>query len=170
MDEQQEKTWPERPTCHGKVMRYNGEPHAWRATENPNARDDNYRHCAYCGSLHPEDLLVILASHGSLHGSDWKYGYPHKFYVEFPNPRAGETIETSRSYGGDNPPEGTPTYGPAWHTLHAKFYTDHLLDEGYSEAALTAILAALTQYSGIAWTRDAAGEVAYVSPCHGFQR
>lgn len=38
--------------------------------------------CSYCGSISPKEALARLlnpASDGS--GSDWKYGWPHKFYI-----------------------------------------------------------------------------------------
>lgn len=50
--------------------------------------DANYlycwRHCSHCGSIHPEDLMLVLKSGAKLRGSDWKYGWPHKFYIETP--------------------------------------------------------------------------------------
>jgi hypothetical protein len=43
--------------------------------------ESNYTHCSYCGSIHFEDVKR-LAYHGAhFGGSDWKYGYPHKFYI-----------------------------------------------------------------------------------------
>lgn len=65
----------------------------WRTREG-----DTFRSCPYCGSVHPDDLLEALNKGARLGGSDWKYGFPHKFYV----------------YGG--PPN------------MIKFYTLHLLD------------------------------------------
>lgn len=38
--------------------------------------------CSYCGSLHPEEAVKLLQTAGtSYSGSDWKYGFPHKFYI-----------------------------------------------------------------------------------------
>lgn len=38
--------------------------------------------CDYCGSLTVEDVLTLLKTPGTkFSGSDWKYGYPHKFYL-----------------------------------------------------------------------------------------
>ena len=48
--------------------------------------DRPFRHCSYCGSMHPLDLLAGLEQGARLGGSDWKYGWPHKFYVyDYPN-------------------------------------------------------------------------------------
>lgn len=47
----------------------------------------SYRHCSYCGSCHPADLAKSIREHGTkVHFADWKYGWPHKVYVEPPNP------------------------------------------------------------------------------------
>jgi len=48
----------------------------WRTCEG-----DSFRSCPYCGSVHPDDLVEALKHGASLTGSDWKYGFPHKFYV-----------------------------------------------------------------------------------------
>ena len=85
--------WPERPICH------DGDFMAQRFGQTTYARrDDGYQHCSYCGSLHPRDLLDAIASGATLSGSDWKYGWPHKFYL----------------HGGK--------------VGHAKFYNIHLMD------------------------------------------
>jgi hypothetical protein len=72
-----------------------------------------WRTCSFCGSIHPEDLLArpepdmmrsIDIGAGppvdvpNVTWADWKYGYPHKLYLD---------------------------YGPG---LNAKFYSVHLLD------------------------------------------
>lgn len=40
-----------------------------------------YQHCSYCGSIHFDNVRQIISEGGQLSGSDWKYNYPHKFYV-----------------------------------------------------------------------------------------
>lgn len=59
-------------TTDGKVL--------WQENTHGN-HPDPYRHCSYCGSLHFEDIRKIVEEGGKLGGSDWKYGYPHKFYI-----------------------------------------------------------------------------------------
>lgn len=49
------------------------EPHEWRADGT----------CSYCGSMSPADATKALMTPGTHYsGSDWKYGWPHKFYIE----------------------------------------------------------------------------------------
>lgn len=60
--------------CHQGEPRYLNLPIEWKEREDKS-------HCSYCGSLHPEEVRKIIEEGGKLGGSDWKYGYPHKFYV-----------------------------------------------------------------------------------------
>lgn len=62
-------------------------------------RDRPWRSCSYCGSIHPQDLLGLdPGTVNRAEWADWKYGYPHKMYVEA---------------------------GPG---RHIKFYSRHLVD------------------------------------------
>lgn len=46
------------------------------------AREDGLLHCSYCGSLHPDEAVKLLKTPGTRYsGSDWKYSFPHKFYI-----------------------------------------------------------------------------------------
>jgi hypothetical protein len=110
------------------------------------------RTCSYCGSLHPEDL-VKLAEAGQLadvdRSVDWKYGWPHKVYVDVRNPKPGtlyvvgsstHASETYRAYKDLTWAERRAVRRDDWHrkrrrrggfligkraTLHAKFYNVH---------------------------------------------
>ena len=105
-------------------------------------REDGLRHCSYCGSFHPDDLANALqANTARLGGSDWKYGYPHKFYVY---------------------PMGKPG------SIDGKFYTRHLLD--LSDEDFSRIAPLVSAASGIEFVRDEQGEMMYRAPYHGFQR
>ncbi len=43
---------------------------------------DGREHCNYCGSITLEAAIGLLSTPGTHYsGSDWKYGYPHKFYI-----------------------------------------------------------------------------------------
>jgi hypothetical protein len=42
---------------------------------------DGLLDCSYCGSFHPKDALELLKKGVHASGSDWKYGWPHKFYI-----------------------------------------------------------------------------------------
>lgn len=70
---------------------------AREATEkDPNPRP---RSCAYCGSMHPDDVVQAIYDGARLELADMKYGYPHKIYLH-----------------------GIPKYD------HGKIYTNHLRD------------------------------------------
>lgn len=75
--------WPEQPTCHPEEVRpvftINRGPITWMK------REDGFRHCSYCGSLHPEDFLRLMDHGVKVGGADWKYGWPHKFYITTDN-------------------------------------------------------------------------------------
>ena len=48
-------------------------------------RNEGFRRCSYCGSVHPLDLLKARDEGriGKVDRSvDWKYGWPHKIYVD----------------------------------------------------------------------------------------
>jgi hypothetical protein len=115
-----------------------------------------FRTCGYCGSMHPDDLLGFLVPPRGvlLNEADWKYGWPHKFYVEgIPNPLAGMPI-CSGGRGGPDAKDHAIGTGPA--TTHAKFYTEHLADA----TDLDALAAAFTlQVPNITFLRDDAGKV-----------
>jgi len=103
-----------------------------------------YRACDYCGSIHPEDLYKGLKDQGwTLHGADWKYGWPHKFYVQRP--------------GKD---------GRSEHL--GKFYNAHLQDVKDAEAfkALTDLI----QQKGSVrfWMQD--GKLMYGAPHFDYQQ
>lgn len=108
--------------------------------------------CQYCGSMHPTDLANALRNGATLSWADFKYGWPHKAYVDdIPNPHAG-MIEsrTSTSHptqeqidsgeyiqiptGRFSETTGQPTFTwahkgePAGQKTHGKFYTVHLQD------------------------------------------
>lgn len=106
------------------------------------------RSCGYCGSMHPADVAEAIKAGAQGHFADFKYGWPHKVYLDnIPNPHAGldeiRTWSTSPSEGLVEKRE--PRYNPrtgerveddvgyvkvtkAGKLTHGKFYTVHLLD------------------------------------------
>jgi hypothetical protein len=53
-------------------------------------RDDGT--CDYCGSLSVTQLIEALNTPGTHYsGTDWKYGWPHKFYIQPMNPETQKT-------------------------------------------------------------------------------
>ncbi len=102
---------------------------------------DGMKHCGFCGSLDPVELAEAIANgKATMHGTDWKYGYPHKFYVDVPNLVAGQIVRlggTSRTNEkGERVDE--PFMEPAPETCRCKFYVNHLAlldDETFEKVA-----------------------------------
>jgi len=159
--------WPERPACHGERSQYTGDLIAWRAPriDESGPYSDTFRTCSWCGSIHPEDLYnAMKAGVARLGGSDWKYGWPHKFYVYgIPNPKAGQTVEIGSSYENR---VNTPIMGAAPQFLHAKWYNEHLTD--LSPECFSAMAELLHNKSRILFTKKD-GKLAYSAPYAGFQ-
>lgn len=88
---------------------------------------DMFRHCGYCGSLHPEDLADILVDGGTAGESDWKYGWPHKHYITL--------------YSGD--------YAGKWYNRH--------LEDLEDDASFNIITKMLEKHTHIEWTRNESG-------------
>lgn len=137
-----------------------------------------WRTCAWCGSIHPDDLLAAIQAQGlgrnptdedfsraargegplyepgkvTLGEADWKYGWPHKLYIHgIPNPHAGQTVQIGSHYhDGIN----EPTMGAAPATAFVKFYTKHLADAADFDALAEAITAGVPNVS---WSRDEQG-------------
>lgn len=167
--------WAERPTCHDDDWQAQRFRQQWAWHKRPASerwpQGEPFRVCSYCGSIHPEDLLAALDAGAELHGSDWKYGFPHKFYIEnIPNPNRDELAEIGmKSYPGeDGEPVRESIYG-AQGNFSSKWYNVHLLDQGYDEAAITALMKRLSEVSGIEWSISD-GKLSYSAPHFGYQR
>ncbi len=94
-------TYPNWSLVHGEKSPYTGKKIVWEIREEAELPMIRFRHCSWCGGLHPKDFLDVLEDIGSvIELADMKYGWPHKFYVD--------------RYLGRN--------------CHAKFYNEHLLD------------------------------------------
>jgi|ERR1700687_324385 len=167
--------------CHGDVSQGGvfkfGSP-TWETREGE-PYIDGFRHCSYCGSLHPEDLIAALKAGATMHGSDWKYGWPHKFYVTVPNHIAGKVVEM----GGESGPNITedtpgavkrdgywhkPFMEPAPATCQSKFYNTHLGD--CSDEVLAELVPLLKARTGIEFNRDPEKGIGYRAPSPGYQR
>ena len=123
----------------------------WNSSRGP----EHFRRCSYCGCVHPEDLVAEVGWQPDW--ADWKYGWPHKFYVKIPD-RLGKldylgcsdvdlTDEQLTAYGWkriedltpeelvvaqphiDSWPRPLKAIGIGVRTSHfGKFYTEHLRD------------------------------------------
>lgn len=159
--------WPEQPTCHAGKPYSTMRPVVWETRE-----DEHFRRCNYCGSMHPEDLIAALQQGAKLGGSDWKYGWPHKFYVEVPNPTPERQVyRGGSSYIDETTGQRVTTeeYGDQGPCIHAKWYNDHLRDDGYDDDAWGALVAALAAHAGITFRIDDLGNLMYTAPYHGYQ-
>lgn len=186
--------WPANPTCHGDNPRFTLGPVTWRQ---PRDRDDSpyaetFRTCSYCGSIHPEDLMAVISQGATLGGSDWKYGWPHKYYVEgIPNPKAGQPHKSyvscrsppqseidagdwERYQDGFDSRTGEPQHvyrkvysnRPAPATSHAKWYNEHLLD--LTPEAFAVVAPVLLAKAGIQFSIED-GKLKYAAPHRGYQ-
>jgi hypothetical protein len=101
--------------------------------------------CSYCGSISVAEAIRLLEADGTRYsGSDWKYGWPHKFYI------------SNKSL---NP-----------HAI--KFYNDHLIDATNEELKRFDELS--KKYFGISFQKSAEGKLQYAAPrtdsFYGYQR
>lgn len=151
---------PEKSIAHRHDMNHFGRASnpdglvPWRDAEAPDIEKGRtvgeLRSCGYCGSMHPADLAAAIKAGAHGHWADFKYGWPHKWYVEdIPNPHAGmpETRASSSSKSEQYPREvREPRYDertgervadrvyyteeprPAAAKTWGKFYTVHLQD------------------------------------------
>ena len=121
--------------------------------------------CEYCGSMHPRELAAALRLGASVHWADFKYGWPHKLYVEHaPNRYEGhgeirsgvtycarppkdeiEAGKWERYQSGFDQNTGEPTFSyrtplppptPSAATTWGKFYTLHLQDASPEDRAI----------------------------------
>lgn len=161
--------FPAAPTCHARARRFlPDKPIIWDEprVDSVYAIVEPFRRCSYCGSIHPEDLIKHLEKGAELGGADWKYGWPHKFYV------SGIPNVTTALVGkvGSNTKDGQTTdiLGKPSPTCWVKWYNEHILDDGFDDEARARLLDLLTT-SGITFSLID-GKLNYNAPCYGFQK
>lgn len=110
--------------------------HEAKAAEPNSFGPGSLRRCSYCGSMHPSDVVEALKAGARMEWADFKYGWPHKIYLDnIPNPHAG----LPESLHGTSTPQGPDWFQlrenfwiappqPAPAKTRAKFYTIHLKD------------------------------------------
>ncbi len=108
--------------------RFGGAHYAWREDtdlQGAHLRVLPWPMCSFCGSITPEDMIALMQTDGTTYsGSDWKYGFPHKFYVE-------AAIEPIDHYCCGATYKGHNVSDHQYHTKtreHLKFYTVHMAD------------------------------------------
>lgn len=110
--------WSDVITCHGS-------PSPWEQAPAAIAKK-----CRYCGSVSPED--VVRFEGNGIESADWKYGWPHKFYLGAPTD--GQSVGAAISFG--------------------KFYSEHLTDVGLSDDAFVEVARVLWRKSGVLFVRE----------------
>jgi len=79
--------------------------------------------CSYCGSITIDAAIAAFTTTGvEWSGSDWKYGWPHKFYLTFPCPSYERIVGAEYNGGQRKDVRATVT------TRNYKFYCTHLRD------------------------------------------
>ncbi len=137
--------------------------------------------CTYCGSVHPDKFLEAIRAGHSMEIADWKYGWPHKVYIMWPNPSPGEKrLMGSTSEGAklerdtdgdavrwvktqDDAPEGFPiwsdsqgwSYEGEYRLLQIKFYNEHLAEIDLDELTRELIYDKI----GVDFSKDEDGRV-----------
>ena len=96
-----------------------------RVTRKSGPPDPGIPQCTYCGSITPEDFAKACQDGLPMEVADWKYGWPHKVYIEWPSPSPDEQRETGCKYEGG---KITERYYGTYRTLQLKFYTEHLAE------------------------------------------
>lgn len=154
--------WPDAPTCHGaeagarwKAFTIQGTFAAGHGEPPTPDAMKWFRQCTWCGSLHPEDLIIAIERGAVLSSADWKYGWPHKFYLDrIWNPTPNVHVLRSARYKDDKISD--VVWGPAGE-LHAKWYTTHVSDEGYDDDAWGRLTRVVSDKTGIAFVRGVEG-------------
>lgn len=124
---------------------------------------DIFKTCTYCGSIEFSTLLEALKTPGTEYsGCDWKYGWPHKFYVDIPCEPYEDVLTTKWNPDGTVEREMTTRS-----TRHHKFYSTHLFDCAKEELAAWNEIA--FPKLGIKVLVKENGELGFQAPCAGYQ-
>lgn len=88
--------------CHLGRAHLNGGTTLYQAP----VRGEHFRRCGYCSSIHPQDLIAAMDAGqvDHLDMADWKYGWPHKVYLDVLTENAGQLHWLGGTSGGRKPP------------------------------------------------------------------
>jgi len=150
-------------------------------------RDEGVKRCWYCGSLEPVEMLSLFQAGRVVRysGSDWKYGYPHKFYLDIDSGKPAVTYyvindervtkeEYDKAMADSNyrcRPGGGRSMGSGHERgtglIYAKFYTEHLKDVEDKELFTRVTQMIYEKFRINFGIQD--GKLMYSAPCHGYQ-
>jgi hypothetical protein len=121
---------------------------------------DPYAHCSYCGSITVADMLTLMQTTGTKwSASDWKYGWPHKFYLDAPCEPFQRVVSMQTELVSGERVE-RPVYSTA-SVHHLKFYSVHLIDA--TDDQLSTWNEAVAPTVGVYFYRDDAGALTWQS-------
>ena len=128
-----------------------------------NVSRDILETCSYCGSMTIDDVVKYMRIPGTTYGgSDWKYGWPHKFYIDIPC-APYERLVMSKYESGKAPVHERRIVSER----HHKFYSTHLRDATPEQlAAWNSVVAPLL---GVAFDLHPEKGLGYRALCHGYQ-
>lgn len=166
--------------CHTDEPRYGGDdrPLTFSARKPDSGPYFDPCTCDYCGSIHPAYALELLEAGAAIELADMKYGWPAKFYLDAPNPKAGQQClmgTTSRpisqeaklteedkarfvwTYDGDR--IRGEQWGPAPARMHPKFYATHMVDA--DDETFDKLVVEIQRRTGVCYARDEQGRLMY---------
>lgn len=86
---------------------------------------DIYETCSYCGSFTIADTIKFFQTPGvEYSGADWKYGWPHKFYINRIPCEPYSRVVSSTWQNGKQTDIKRETSNHRW----GKFYSEHMID------------------------------------------
>jgi len=95
--------------------------------------------CSFCGSIRPETFLEFLRAGYGASGTDWKPGWPHKFYV------ADES-------------------GSWW-----KFYVEHMIDMDVPDEKIEGLTQEIAVTLQIKYEFDDLGRLSFKAPSQNYK-
>lgn len=127
---------------------------------------EGFKCCDYCGSMDPVELADLIKNgKAKMSGSDWKYGWPHKFYVDVVNPHPDKIVEKSSTWQGGVCIK--QEMGPQGPILHMKFYSEHL--DLLDDETFAKVAPIISEACGITWEKKD-GKLYYRAPYHNYQK
>lgn len=130
------------------------------------AEPDIYPTCSYCGSIPISVALASLVKKGTTYsGCDWKYGWPHKFYIDISCEAYKSCVGGKSEQQADGKMKNVYQFGVR-EKRHHKFYADHIVDATTDELEMWNRIAG--PLLGVKYQR-VDGKMKFMAACGGFQ-